>query len=59
MPLTQTQRLINTYGASLKNGTVSNEELIILLDPSTFTKSEGYVDPMRLFQTPIIVKWMQ
>ncbi|HAU1296599.1 Dot/Icm T4SS effector VipE [Legionella pneumophila] len=45
MPLTQTQRLINTYGASLKNGTISNEELINLLDPNTFTKSEGYVDP--------------
>ncbi len=47
MPLQQTHKLMNKYGKSLKNGTISDQALDQLLHPNTFKRSpaNGYVDP--------------
>ena len=44
MPLNQTKKLIDTYGEKIKNASISDQELGQLLEPNTFTKSDGYVD---------------
>jgi VPS inhibitor protein E len=45
MPLKQTKKLITVYEKKLINGTITDHELTILMDKSSFPKSEGYVHP--------------
>mgnify|MGYP000104782479 CR=1 FL=1 len=43
--LKQTKNLIDAYGAQVINGTITDAELVKLMDTRSFPKSEGYVDP--------------
>lgn len=45
MPLKQTNKLIARFGTQLKDGSITDDDLRILLAPATFTQSEGYSDP--------------